>query len=152
MSVIPCEIRRAEPGDLGAIVALCAEHAEFERVPFSGAGKRERLEQAIFGDVRRLHAWVAVVQAQAAGYATASVEFSTWNAAPYLHMDCLYVRAGLRNVGIGLALLGAVRSFAREERLAEVQWQTPAWNTEACRYYRRHGAIGLPKARFSLAA
>lgn len=28
------------------------------------------------------------------------------------------------------------------------QWQTPAWNMDACRFYRRIGGIDLPKARF----
>jgi hypothetical protein len=33
---------------------------------------------------------------------------------------------------------------------ATVQWQTPAWNEDAARFYRRLGAVELDKRRYVL--
>ncbi len=146
--VIPHSVRRVEPTDLNAVVALCAEHAAFERASFDSSGKLERLNEAIFGNEQRLTAWIATVDRQPVGYATATVDFSTWNAAPFLYMDCLFVRPAHRNGGIGLTLFEAVCHFAHERGLTEIQWQTPAWNTDACRFYRRIGGTDFRKVRF----
>lgn len=99
----------------------------------------------------RLHGWFARADGQVLGYATASCEFSTWAARDYLHMDCLYVRESARNRGVGADLLQAVVDRARRLGLAELQWQTPDWNVDAIRFYRRHGAVAKGKQRFVLA-
>ena len=149
-SVIPNSVRRVVPEDIDALVGLCGEHASFERTCYDVEGKESGLTDALFGGNPKLKAWVAIVHGQAVGYATATEEFSTWGAASFLHMDCLFVRPVHRNAGLGAALLNAVVQYARDSDLREVQWQTPAWNADACRFYQRHGGIGRQKIRFSL--
>ncbi len=78
--MIPHAVHRAESGDLEALVLLCAEHAAFERASFDSSGKLELLRDAIFGDVQKHHTWVASVDGRPAGHATATLDFSTWNA------------------------------------------------------------------------
>lgn len=85
-----------------------------------------------------------------AGYATASAEYGTWIAGEYLHMDCLFVQPRYRNARMGTALLSAVVQYARDCGYRELQWQTPEWNSDACRFYRRHGGSGEAKMRFRL--
>ncbi|MDO1528197.1 GNAT family N-acetyltransferase [Fulvimonas sp. R45] len=145
-----CIVRRARPDDLAALVAMCGEHAAYERASYAPAGKAEALSRALFSTPPRLHAWVAEVLGEPVGYATATLEFSTWQAGEFLHMDCLYVRAGRRDGGTGAALLHAVVDFARRAGCAEIQWQTPAWNADAARFYRRSGAVEKAKRRFLL--
>ncbi len=144
-------IRRAEPRDLEALLELCREHAEFERAGLELDGKDLRLSDALFSAAPRLHAWVVSRGSELMGYATASLEYSTWAASEYLHMDCLFMRAAARGTGLGAALLGEVLAFARQQGLVEVQWQTPDWNEDACRFYRRQGGIDQGKRRFTLA-
>lgn len=148
-------VRRARPDDMDALVGLCGEHARYERAPcepagYPSEGKPDALARALFSQPARLHAWVARWHGELVGYATASPEFSTWQVREYLHMDCLFVREGRRGSGIGAALLGAVVDFARHQGFIEIQWQTPDWNTDAMRFYRRAGAVGRPKQRFFL--
>jgi GNAT superfamily N-acetyltransferase len=131
-------------------VALCAEHASFERAAYDTTDKAVRLSQALFADVPRLHAWVAVVDGDLVGYATAAPEYSTWSGAEYLHMDCLYVQRRHRGRSIGAALMTSTLQLARERGYAEVQWQTPSWNVEARNFYRRHGGVDQEKLRFVL--
>jgi len=146
-----CDVRACTPDDLAALAAFCIEHAAYERMPLAVPPDAERLRRALFAAAPRLHAWLAWQGARPLGYATASREFSTWNARDYLHMDCLYVRADARGLGIGAALLREVAATARRLGLAELQWQTPDWNAGAIRFYRRHGAVASAKQRFVLA-
>jgi GNAT superfamily N-acetyltransferase len=145
-------IRGALRDDIKGLVALCSEHAIFERAAYDTADKSVRLRQALFSAVPRLYAWVVVIGGNLVGYATAAPEYSTWSAAEYLHMDCLYVKTEHRGAGIGAALMTSVVQLARERGYAEVQWQTPSWNTDACRFYRRQGGVAQEKLRFVLRA
>jgi GNAT superfamily N-acetyltransferase len=53
-----------------------------------------------------------------------------------------------RGAGVGADLLMSVVELARELGCAEIQWQTPHWNTAAARFYGRHGALDRQKLRF----
>jgi GNAT superfamily N-acetyltransferase len=146
-------VRRAQLVDVEALVGLCKEHADFERVGYDANGKAARLSAALFSNAPRLYAWVAVTTSDAlVGYATASREYSTWSACEYLHMDCLFVRSNAHGAGLGAALLNAVVALARDLGVAEIQWQTPDWNVEASRFYQTHGGIAKEKEklRFTL--
>lgn len=145
-----CRVRAAVPRDASDLVALCIEHARFERAAYEATGKAERLGAALAAEAPSLRAWIASVGNEAVGYATATREFSTWKAAAYLHMDCLFVRETYRNAGIGLALFNAVRDHARAEELEAIEWQTPAWNADGRRFYRRQGGSEAEKIRFEL--
>lgn len=145
-------VRPAAPADVPEIVRLCAEHARFERAEHDGSGLGERLSEALFGSNPRLMAWVVAGEGgRLFGYATATVEFSTWSGRSYLHLDCLYLDASLRGQGYGRKLMGAAMDAARRSGCREAQWQTPSWNAEAIGFYERLGARGAAKVRFTIA-
>lgn len=141
-------IRRVQPDELPALLGLMAEHAAFEGGEASA--QAEPLSRALFQLPARLFVWVAWDGVTLLGYAAASREYGAWRGGEHLHMDCLFVSAAARNRGLGLRLAQAVMDFAAAETLAEVQWQTPAWNLDAVRFYQRLGAVGNDKVRFSL--
>ena len=145
-----CLIRRVLPGDLNALLQLCNEHARHEGAAPPLVVDRQALAQALFSLPPRLYAWVADSSQGLAGYVTATAEFSTWQAAEFLHMDCLYLRDGWRGAGIGAAMLNVLADFASLEGFLEIQWQTPDWNMDAARFYRRYGAEEKLKRRFFL--
>ncbi|CAN3985655.1 N-acetyltransferase family protein [Kitasatospora purpeofusca] len=147
---VPAAVRPAAPADLPAIARLCAAHAAFEGAGPVPADLASRLERALFGPNPR--AWCLVVDrgGELLGYASWSREFSTWQGADHVHLDCLFVAEPHRREGWGRALLDAVKDAAEAQGAAEVQWQTPDWNTDAIRFYHRAGALGRPKVRFSL--
>jgi GNAT superfamily N-acetyltransferase len=144
-------IRAAEPTDIAELVRLCSEHASYERATFDAHNKEAQLSDAIFSSTPKLAAWVAEADGALVGYATGMIEFSTWACGIYLHMDCLFVRDGLRGLGVGAKLLECVAQFARDSGALEVQWQTPIWNLDAARFYERAGASSSQKLRFTLA-
>jgi len=65
-------------------------------------------------------------------------------------MDTLFVDEASRGQGIGSGLLDYVIVAARHLGLQQIQWQTPAWNGDAIRFYERFGASATPKTRFVL--
>ncbi|WP_200873900.1 GNAT family N-acetyltransferase [Dyella japonica] len=144
-------IRRAGGNDVPALLSLGAEHAAFERLPHRASQRAGALALALDGEPPRLHAWIARLGSEVVGYASATLDFSTLDGADYLHMDCLYVREAWRGHGMGLRLWAAVRDFARARQCATMQWQTPWWNVDAARFYRRLGAGETAKLRYGLA-
>jgi ribosomal protein S18 acetylase RimI-like enzyme len=143
-------IRRAHAPDVPELMAICAEHADFEQLPHVPGERAAALAGALDGDTPRLMAWLACIGDAVVGYASATVDFSTLDRVSYLHMDCLYVRAPWRNHAIGRQLWEHVIAHASAQRCASVQWQTPAWNDGAARFYRRLGANEHAKLRYVL--
>src|SRR5580704_424643 len=141
-------IRRAALADLKEIVRLCADHASYERAAHDSSGLLDRLAEALFGPEPRLMGWVVEGEAGGLlGYATATVDFSTWSGRSYLHLDCLYLDELLRGRGYGRRLMEIVMGQARRAGHREVQWQTPSWNSEAIGFYERLGGHGSAKVR-----
>jgi GNAT superfamily N-acetyltransferase len=144
-------VRSLEQRDLDEVIALCAEHAAFERASYDPVGKREKLAKLFFGSEPALVGKVATDGQSLFGYATASVEVSTWAAERFMHLDCLFVREGHRGSGIGARLMDAIVQEAARLQINQVQWQTPKWNIPADRFYRRLGALACEKFRYTLA-
>ncbi|MFF8839562.1 GNAT family N-acetyltransferase [Streptomyces sp. NPDC015130] len=158
-------VRHARVEDLGRVVELVAEHAAYEKAAPPAPGLATRLAGLLFGDrgrageppapagtdTPRLRCLVAELpDGGLAGYATCAPELSTWDGVAYLHMDCLYLTSTARGHGLGPLLMEAVRAEARALGLTEIQWQTPAWNEGAIRFYDRLGATSKEKRRYTL--
>ncbi|MEV8622923.1 GNAT family N-acetyltransferase [Streptomyces sp. NPDC051079] len=144
-------VRHARPEDLARVAELAAEHAAYEKGAAPAPGLADRLHGLLFATpAPRLRCLVAELpDATLAGYATCAPELSTWDAAEYLHMDCLYLAEAARGHGLGALLMAAVRAEAAALGLAEIQWQPPPWNDGAIRFYDRLGATSKEKRRYS---
>jgi GNAT superfamily N-acetyltransferase len=141
-------IRPITEHDLTQLVELCAEHAAFERAVYQRDGKLERLSALLFGREPSLRVWVAESEGTLVAYASATIDTSTWGAERFIHLDCLFVRASHRNQNIGARLLRRVALEGKRLGMGEMQWQTPAWNANADRFYRRMPLIVTEKFRY----
>jgi GNAT superfamily N-acetyltransferase len=146
-------VRSALVRDVARIVELCTLHAQFERTTINLADKHSLLTEALFVSSGcevepKLYCWVAEVNKTVVGYATATIDFSTWQCASYLHLDCIYIEQKFRGHGLGQQLMHSVYQFARIRQIKQVQWQTPNWNVDASNFYHQLGAIGFEKRRF----
>jgi ribosomal protein S18 acetylase RimI-like enzyme len=144
------QIRKAREEDIPEIIALCIKHAQFEKANYSPEGKSEKLSKMLFHDTYQLQCLLVESEGKAVGYATFSKECSTWNAAYYTHMDCLYLEEEFRGLGIGEALANKIIQFSKDSNANHIEWQTPNFNECAIRFYKRLGATGLEKLRFTL--
>lgn len=143
-------IRPAQRTDLDELMRFCAEHAAYERADPPGPEAAQGLSIALWGPQPRAMCLVVEDEGRLCGYASFALEFSTWNGREYLHLDCLYLQESQRGKGLGQALLSAVRQAAAHLGVEDMQWQTPDWNADAIRFYRRTGAVARPKVRFTL--
>ncbi len=142
-------IRPLERGDLPELVTLCREHADFERASWSDHEREPELKTLLL-DSDDAHCLVVEAPGELAGFASASLELSTWDARRYLHLDCLYLRAPYRSQGLGRTLVEHVARLALALGAVNLQWQTPIWNDDAARFYERLGARSTQKLRFTL--
>ena len=142
-------IRRLEARDLEGLVALCREHAAYERSTWAEFDRVPGLRELFLSD-RDAFCWVVEDGGTLVGFASASLEVATWDAGRYLHLDCLFLRESHRGHGLGEALVEAVRERARAAGALRLEWQTPAWNEGAIRFYERLGATASEKLRFRL--
>ena len=141
-------IRKAELEDTPALLRLFEAHAAFERAAPPRA-TAQTLEMALSEIPPPVIIWVLTGQ-EVQGFASASFEFSTWHAQPYLHLDCLYLEPEVRGLGWGRKLLDTVVCHAERSGYNELQWQTPVWNDGAIGFYEALGAESSAKMRFRL--
>ncbi len=143
-------IREIKLRELDDLMLLIEEHTAFEKADYNSDGKKDRLGIELFKEQHRLNCWVVEIDGAVNGFCTYTVDFSTWDAATYLHMDCLYIREKYRGLGIGFAILKKLTLVAIKNGCINLQWQTPVFNTAAIAFYKKTGAIAKEKMRFSL--
>ena len=143
-------LRRARPEDMPDLIRMCAEHAAYERADYSPSGKAEALAAMLFMADARLNCLVVAGNVGLLGYATFSVEVSTWDADRYMHMDCLFLRPEARNKGVGRVLMRRIAQEAIAQGVWRMQWQTPSFNVDAIRFYDRLGPVKKEKFRMFL--
>jgi GNAT superfamily N-acetyltransferase len=143
-------IRNCEPSDLPKLVVLCQKHAEYEKAVFSPEGIENGLKMALFGDNPKLYCLVVAAKGTIVGYVSYTFDFSTWDAADFMYMDCLFLEEEARSFGIGNVLIEKLKQIATEKNCINIQWQTPQFNERAIKFYKRIGANGKDKVRFTL--
>jgi len=142
------EIRRIEKPDMPRLIQLCEAHAKYENSTYNQVNKLERLSNFLLREDSPVKCWVVDFQGDVCGYAVISPEFSTWDAAYYYHMDCLYLSPKCRGLGIGSKMLAIIKEYALTSGVNQIQWQTPADNKSAIKFYKKNGAISKSKVRF----
>jgi ribosomal protein S18 acetylase RimI-like enzyme len=144
-------IRPVAADDLPQLLALCRDHAAYERLNWRDEGQAAWLAQALFDTPPRLFAWVLADDTGTLhGYMSATLDFSTWQAAPFVYMDCLYLAEAQRGQGWGRRLMRQLQQFAHQQGCTQIQWQTPPDNQGGIAFYQRIGAQALPKQRYTL--
>ena len=141
-------IRNCDKKDLPVLVELCKAHADYERTAYSGDGKQQRLQTALFGPHPPLHCWVVEVNGEVVGYMSYVFEYTTWDAGYILFMDCLYLLPAYRGHGIGREIMDRLQAVAQQKGCVAIEWQTPSFNEDGIRFYKKIGAAGKEKVRF----
>ena len=144
-------IRAAQATDIVELTSLIEAHAKFEKQSIDVLGLGERLAFAMQGDEPRLTVYVAQLNSALVAYCALVVEYSSWRAQNFVHMDCLYVNSTSRGVGVGAALFERAISFTKASGLSDIEWQSPSWNTRAQKFYESQGASYDLKTRYRLA-
>jgi len=143
-------IRNCIESEIDHLIALCKERAEYEKIPYSAVGKKDRLYQALFSNHKNVYCLVVESKGIIVGYATYTFDYSTWDAGEFINLDCLYLQSDYRNLGIGQLLFNKIRDVGKSRGCVSMQWHTPDFNDGAIKFYQRNGALGRLKMRFSI--
>jgi ribosomal protein S18 acetylase RimI-like enzyme len=71
------------------------------------------------------------------------LNFSTWTGVHGIYLEDLYVRAELRGLGLGEALLRTLAELCLERGYARLEWSVLDWNEPALGFYRALGAQAM---------
>ena len=144
---IPFTLRSAELRDIGAIVQLIRELAEFESLTHLLQVTPEKLRPQLFGERPAAEALVAERDGEVVAFALFFTNFSTFLAQPGLYLEDLYVKPEHRGRGIGKALLTRLAALAVERDYGRFEWCVLDWNEDAIRFYKGMGAALMPEWR-----
>jgi len=139
----PLHIRPAAPDDSRRIVEMIRELAEYERLSHVCHAEPDRLEAQLFGNPPRAEVVLADWEGQPAGFALFFPTFSTFECAPSLYLEDLFVRPPFRRRGIGRALLRHLAGLAVERGCRRMEWAVLDWNRSAIDFYLELGARAL---------
>ena len=133
-------VRAAREQDVGLLLELIRELAEYEQLEHELTGTQELLGRALFGERPAAEALIAECGSQVAGYALFFPTFSTFLTIQGVWLEDLFVRPAHRRSGVGKALLRAVAAHARERGGERLEWAALDWNELALGFYRGIGA------------
>jgi len=133
-------IRPATAADIGEILRLIAELAEYERAPEQAIATPELLAEHLFAARPAAECVMGEVDGVTQGMALWFMNFSTWQGRPGMYLEDLYVRPNARGLGLGKALLVHLASIAVQRGCRRFEWSVLDWNTPALEFYKALGA------------
>lgn len=136
-------LRLATREDIGLILALIRELAEYEREPDAVVATEASLAANLFGTRPGAEVVIVEVDGEPAGFALFFHNFSTWLGRRGLYLEDLFVRPPYRSRGLGKVLMAYLARLAVERGCGRFEWSVLDWNTPAIEFYRRLGAIGM---------
>ena len=147
MSARPIAIRPARADDVGAVHAMIAELADYERLTHLCVASEADLAAALFSPQPAAEVLMACQGAEPAGFALFFHNYSTFLGRRGLWLEDLFVRPAYRRRGCARALLAALAEIARQRGCGRFEWAVLDWNTPAIDFYRSLGATVLPEWR-----
>ncbi|AMV41981.1 MULTISPECIES: GNAT family N-acetyltransferase [Paraburkholderia] len=144
---MPAAIRAATPDDVGAMLALMYELAEFEKLTHLFIATEDGLRDALFGARPSAEAIVAERDGKMIGYALFFHNYSTFLGRRGLYLEDLYVQPTERGTGLGSKMLRYLAALAVERQCGRFEWSVLDWNQPAIDFYQKMGATVLPDWR-----
>ena len=133
-------IEAATEKDLGVILGLIRELAEYEQLAHLVVATEADLRHSLFGEPRVAEAALALVDGRPVGYALWFYTFSTFLGKRGLYLEDLFVVPDARGAGIGRALLTYLARIAIVRGCGRIEWSVLKWNEPAIRFYEGLGA------------
>jgi GNAT superfamily N-acetyltransferase len=134
-------IRPAVPGDVGSLVQMIHDLAEYEHAADSVEIDHAMLETALFGDSPSVFAHVAEEGGRILGMAIWVKNFSTWTGCHGIYLEDLFVLPEARGSGVGQELVAELAAIASRSGYRRIDWSVLTWNEPALRFYRALGAV-----------
>ena len=131
-------IRPATAEDVGTLLRLIKQLAEFEKLAHKVRASEADLLREGFGPTPRYEALLAELDDTAVGFALYFHTFSTFTGRSGLHLEDIFVAQSARGRGIGRKLMARLAAIAAERNYARLDLSVLHWNP-ARRFYDRLG-------------
>ena len=133
-------IRRADKADASKVLMLIQALADFEKLPGPDVNAKARFLHDGWGsDSPRFEAYIAEVEGLPVGYSIVFYTYSTFLAKPSLYIEDLFILPERRSRGVGQQLFNFLKAHAEKTGCGRLEWVVLDWNTEAQRFYLKHG-------------
>lgn len=134
------KIRTATAKDMGQVLRLIKELADFEKVPHEVEITEDDLIAHGTGAYPDFTCFVAEEDnGDLVGIALVYYRFSTWKGLT-VHLEDLMVLKEKRGHGIGMALYTEVINYAYKQGVKRLEWIVLDWNKGAIDFYKASGA------------
>ena len=133
-------IRDARAGDEGTIVSLLEDMAKFEKLTHIFHLTPEIVARDFLGPQRRLQCELAEWDGVAAGLMIWFRTYGTFQAAPVIYLEDIFVAERFRRRGVGRAFLKRLAQQALAEKAVRIDWLVLDWNARAIAFYEGLGA------------
>ena len=134
-------IEPVQPDQVGLLLELIRQLAEYERRLEQVKATEEDLERALFGERPVAEAALAWQDGNAVGYALFYPVFSTFRGRAALYLEDVYVVPDARGQGVGLAFMRYLAQLAQQRSYGRIEWSVLEWNTPAIEFYKKLGAV-----------
>jgi len=136
-------IRSVTEADLGDLLRMIKELAEYERLAPMVSATEDGLRECLLGERSCAEALIGRCGEEAFGYAVFFPTMSTFLGHRGLFIEDIYVRPPHRGGGLGRRLFDQVAALAAERGCARLEWAVLDWNEPALQFYRLQGARPL---------
>jgi GNAT superfamily N-acetyltransferase len=150
---MPVTIRTATPDDASEVFRLIGELAVYEKLAHAVRADAAAVRAAMEADDPRIHVLLAESSqdaevaapppgsaSRAIGFALYFFTFSTFEGAPTLYLEDVFVEPAERGRGVGTMLLRRLARAARERGCRRMEWTALDWNVSARTFYENLGA------------
>jgi GNAT superfamily N-acetyltransferase len=141
------DLRFATEEDIGLILDLVHQLAEFVKLSDEVVADEEQLRESLFGERQVAEVVIASYEDEPAGFALFFHSYSTFLGRPGIYLEDLFVVPSFRGRGIGRILLSFLAKLAVNRGCGHVEWAVIDWNEPAIRFYTRLGAVALDDRR-----
>jgi GNAT superfamily N-acetyltransferase len=132
-------IESASETDIPLLLTFIKELAAYEQLLDQVNVNEERLRQALFGNNPRAQAVIAYLDDSAVAFAIYFFTLSTFEGAPGLYIEDIFVRPTFRKYGIGRKLFGFLSQTARDQGCCRIELSVLNWNEQAIQFYKKLG-------------
>jgi len=138
--MISFTLRDARPGDQALLLRFVRELAEYENLLHEVRATDVGLSATLFGPRPFAEALIAEKAGGPVGFALWFYTVSTFNGAPSLYVEDVYVQQAHRGGGIGRAIFSELARRALVHGCQRMDWSVLDWNEPAIKFYRSIGA------------
>jgi GNAT superfamily N-acetyltransferase len=133
-------IRPASRADLPLIAALIRDLAAYENLSDEVRFDEGVLGEHLFGARPMAEVVIGELGGEAQAFALFCHNFSTFEGAPGIYLEDLYVRPEARGSGLGKALLAHLAATALQRGCKRLEWSVLDWNEPSIGFYKNLGA------------